>query len=134
MRQVDHEARVAARGPFCDPPRIEDDDGQAGVDLAQAPRGRQPGESGPDDRNIAANLSCQRGSCRRGGQDGVPARGTSVHRQMPDLAQCHGILQSGSPAAGPGSATAFGVPRGIPASAAGSRRIIAMRSSEAGET
>ena len=45
MRQVDHEAGIAFRGPFCQPAGLQHDDPRTGIEGCQPPRRGNPGES-----------------------------------------------------------------------------------------
>ncbi len=89
VRQVDHEAGVAAGGPPADPLRFQQHDTLARAQGAEAVRRRQAGETAADDHPIGRDVLIE-DSWRRGlGQQRIPAGGRCVARHSDGASRCH---------------------------------------------
>ncbi len=98
VRQVDHEARVAPRGPLGDAAGLEHHDPGAGIELQEPPRGREPGKARPHHRHVRGGVALERLRCGLAGQDGGPGRRAAVDRGPPRLEAGHDTASAASSA------------------------------------
>ena len=94
MRQIDHEAGIAASRPFADPPCLKQNNAVTAAQFGQSLGRRQAGETAADNQPVSRDVTLGR---RIGGghaQHCVPPGDAGVTRQFADLSHAEKFLCS----------------------------------------